>query len=142
MLRQLARSGRAEAMPAVRPAAILCMVVLFLSGGYLAGEARLWDMAWPKAAVAIIIAFGALGAVSGRRMGRAQELPLLRTSLSIRTGLLLAVVWLMTAKPGTAASIGVPAASIILFGGLAALARPRTETRRAAAERNFGATGR
>jgi hypothetical protein len=135
---------------AVRAVASICLIVLFLSGGYLTDRVGLWRMAWPKIAVAIIVAFGSLAGLSSRRLRRIRrayaqgalpnaevmrhsQAPFLRVSLSIRTGLVLAAVWLMTAKPNLPGSLGIVLAFVIISWGLAALIKPGSQRRSAAA---------
>jgi hypothetical protein len=124
--------------------ASICLLVLFLSGGYLTGRAGLWSMAWPKIAVGIIVAFGALAGLSSRRLRKIRrapvngklpdaeitrelQAPFLAISLGIRTGLVLAAVWLMTAKPGFVGSLGVVLALVSISWGVAALISPRAK---------------
>jgi hypothetical protein len=116
----------------------ICLAVLFFSGGYLADRASLWRMAWPKAAVAIVVAFGALSGLSSRRLRKLRRVhalsertdaevthslqaPFFRTSLSIRSGLVLAGVLLMIAKPDLLNSLWIVLAFVVFSGGLAAL---------------------
>lgn len=137
-----------NSLPGLRPAASLCLLILFLSGGYLADRAPLWNLAWPKIVVVIIIAFGALAGISSRRVrkvlndhtqtqtvdaeaARKLQTPFLKTSLSIRTGLVLAAVLLMTAKPDLWGSLGIVLAFVVIFWGMAAL-KPGTQMRPAA----------
>jgi hypothetical protein len=133
----------------MRPLASICLVVLFFSGGYLADHAKLWGMAWPKIAVAIIIAFGALAGLSSRRLRKIRhayaegqspnregirklQTPFLKISLSIRIGFVLAAVWLMTAKPNALESLGIVLALGLISWGLGALLKPGAEIRSAA----------
>ena len=132
-------------MPGIRLAASSCLVVLFLSGGYLTGRAGLWSMAWPKVAVGIIVTFGALAGLSSQKLKEIRRAytegelrdpkvlpqlraPFLTISLGIRTSLVLAAVWLMTAKPSFVASFGVVLALVSISWGVAALIRPRAKT--------------
>lgn len=102
-------------------------------------------MAWPKIAVAIIVAFGALAGLSSRRLRRIRrayaagalqnaelmrhsQARFLRLSLGIRTGLVLAAVWLMTAKPNLLASLGIVLAFVIICCTWAALIKPGVQT--------------
>ena len=55
-------------MSVMRVVASICLIVVFLSGGYRDDRAGLWSMDWPKIAVAIIVAFGALAGLSSRRL--------------------------------------------------------------------------
>jgi hypothetical protein len=109
---------------------------LFLSGGFLADRISVWSSAWPKLAVAAVLLFGALGAISGgrlraiRNIGRKEKAtqseltaqlqgPLLKSSLGIRIGLVLGAILLMTAKPGMLESFAILVAAIAI--GLTAI---------------------
>lgn len=139
-------------IPGMRLMASVCLVVLFFSGGYLADRAGFWRMAWPKVAVAIVVVFGALAGLSSRRLKKIHrawsrgELPdaevacalqtrFLRISLGIRAGLVLAAVWLMTAKPSFLDSLGVVLAFVMISWGLAAFLKPSKQTDPAAGTR-------
>jgi hypothetical protein len=116
------RQGNTEPPPqrtGLRVTASVCLAVLFLSGGLLTDRAGLWKMAWPKFAVVIVLAFGALAGISSRR--RMLQTRLVRISFSIRCGLILAAVWLMVLKPNGIDSLGVVLAFVMIFWGLAAL---------------------
>jgi hypothetical protein len=132
---------RRNPFPATRAMASICLFVLFSSGGYLTDRVGIWRMAWPKVAIGIIVAFGALAGISGRKLSRIRRVstqrelpnaeivrqlqsPFLRTSLAIRTGLVLAAVWLMTAKPDFLASLGIVLAFAIISWIWAALIKP------------------
>jgi hypothetical protein len=141
-LRQLRRASEKsntlywlDPLPGVRPAASICLLILLLSGGFLADRASLWKLAWPKIAVVIVIAFGALAGISSRRMRQMRQdpafpekarSPFLRISLSVRTGLVLAAVLLMTAQPGLVGSLVALAVFIIVFWAVAAF-KPTAE---------------
>jgi hypothetical protein len=152
-LRQLSRGAErgdlahwVSSTPAMRVVASTCLIVLFFSGGYLTDHVGLWRMAWPKVAIGIIIGFGALAGLSSRALGkirrayaqpelpqaeimRNSQSPFLKISLSIRTGLVLAAVWLMIAKPNALDSLGIVLALVIIFWGLAALIKPGAQAR-------------
>jgi hypothetical protein len=98
------------------------LLLLLLSGGYMAAQASVWSLAWPKVAVAALLLIGPFGAVSGRKMGAIRRLvasgasadsdlmpklqdPFLKFSIIMRVALVLGVVWLTTAKPGMAESL-------------------------------------
>lgn len=146
----LAQPRQFGAMPGIRLAASICLVILFFSGGYLTDHAHLWNMAWPKIAVAIIVAFGALSGLSSRRLAKIRHAdaraelrnkasirqlhdPFLKTSLSIRVGLVLAAVWLMVVKPGLLHSLGAVGAFVVVCWGLAAAIKPGAAAHPAAA---------
>lgn len=143
-LRQLRRaSGKLDALywldplPGMRPVASICLLILLLSGGFLADRASLWKLAWPKIAVVIVIGFGALAGISSRRMRVLRQAskqtefadtaiaaqarsPFLKISLSVRAGLVLAAVLLMTAQPGLVGSLVALAVFIIVSWAVAA----------------------
>lgn len=108
---------RVNRIPWMRIATSLCLAILFLSGGYLTEHAGLWKLAWPKIAVVMIVAFGALSGLASRRER------FLRTSLAMRARLVLGAVWLMTAKPYLAVSLAVGLASIVIPLGFVAASR-------------------
>ena len=133
-------------MPAIGVVGSTCLLVLFFSGGYLTHHVGLWRMAWPKIAIGIVIAFGALAGISNRRLRKIRraytqpdlphaeimrklQSPLLKVSLSIRTGLVLAAAWLMIAKPNGLDSLGIVLALVIICWGLAAFIKPGGQAR-------------
>jgi hypothetical protein len=59
-----------ERRPALRILSSICLLILFLSGGYLTDRLSMWQAAWPKVAVAIVLFFGALAGISSRRLNR------------------------------------------------------------------------
>jgi len=144
-LRQLGRApGSPESafwldpIPGMRPLAALALLVLLLSGGFLADRASLWKLAWPKVALGIIVAFGALAGLSNRRLrqirtavkqdgtsshevARRIRAPFLKISLSIRNGLLLAAVGLMSIKPDLTVSLGIVVGLALVFWALPVL---------------------
>lgn len=156
----LAQPRHFGAMPKIRPAASICLVILFFSGGYLTDHAQLWNMAWPKIAAAIIVAFGALSGLSSRRLAKIRHAdaraelrnkasirqfrdPFLKSSLSFRVGLVLAAVWLMVVKPDLIHSLGAVAAFVVVCWGLAAAIKPAAPAHPAAAANpNLDGSGR
>ncbi|HLH02550.1 MAG TPA: hypothetical protein VKX25_07260 [Bryobacteraceae bacterium] len=126
-------------MPGMRVLATVCLLFLLLSGGYLTDRLAMWQRAWPKVAVGIVLAFGALAGISARRLNRARrafaegagrrqealrqvQAPMLKVSLSVRVGLLVAAVFLMTTKPNAAASL-IATLACVLICWLGALPR-------------------
>jgi hypothetical protein len=98
----------------------------------------MWKLAWPKIAVVIVLAFGALAGLSSRRLGqlrnslrnkegagrmvsRKLHSAFFKISLSLRMGLVLAAVFLMTAKPNLMGSLGGVLAFVLVFLGLGLL---------------------
>jgi hypothetical protein len=128
------------------------LAILLASGLYM--TARAWTVRTPFIAVAIITILGmaAVGAgIIGRRLraigrdaaaaGGGQIPPdlerLIQTpgawiALSALNGAALGVLWLMTNKPGWAASVSVIAVSVVIggiFGAIVSRSRPRTMAR-------------
>ena len=152
-LRQLRRTAEKADVPSwfhqmqrMRMVATVCVLILFFSGGYLTDSLSMWKLAWPKAAVAVGVAFGALAGISGRRVGRirkalqhavdanevlaAVNAPFLRISLALRIGLVLAV-FLMAVKPNFMQSAGAVLTFILTFwivGAVAARKKPHEGT--------------
>lgn len=124
-----------------RPAIVIgSALVLFLSGGYMAGQLSVWTLAWPKAAAQGLLLVAVLGAITGRRMraiqrsvedGSGIELsrrlhdPLLKISLCVRIAIVLGIVFLMTAQPGLIESVGAIAIPAGLALGWASLSGGR-----------------
>ena len=139
-----------DPIPGMRPVASICLLVLLLSGGFLAGRASLWKVAWPWFAVAIVLAFGALAGISSRRMrllrqaSKQTELAdtavaaqarssFLKVSLGVRTGLVLAAVLLMTVQPGLVGSLVTVVVFVVIFWAVAAI-KSGAEMRQSAAQ--------
>lgn len=93
----------------------LSLLVLFLSGAYLARVFWQWKGAWIGLGLLGLLLLATLGAlVSGRTVGRLRaglerggdiasiqlSRPRLQRSLVLRLALLVAIVYLMTVKPG------------------------------------------
>jgi hypothetical protein len=145
VLRQLRRApAMADAeswldtMPRIRLYASACLLILFLSGGYLTDRLSMWQLAWPKIAVGIVIAFGALAGISSRRLRQIRKAlhnaggsskmvintvkaPFFKYSLALRTGLVMAAVFLMTVKPNLMQSIGAVLGLLLIFLGIGSL---------------------
>jgi hypothetical protein len=103
------------AFSAIQRVSGLSMLVLLLTGLYLATAYWQWRGAWMGSGILGLVAVGAVGGVmTGRRVARlrtslgagetgaslGESLPALRASLGIRAALLVGVVYLMTVKPG------------------------------------------
>lgn len=115
---------------AVPWSASLSLLLLLLTGGYIAGRLGQWTLAWPTVAVFALVLMGALGGISSKRMRLARKAcaadnadaeclqrlrdPMLKFSVNMRIALLVAAVLLMIATPGLYAS------SLIVVGGLIA----------------------
>lgn len=111
--------------------ASLSLLVLLLTGGYLAGVLGQWPLAWPKVALVALVLIGAFGGITSKRMRLARKAcgagdeanseclrrlrdPMLKISVNVRIGLLFAAVLLMTATPGLYASSGIVAGGAIV----------------------------
>jgi hypothetical protein len=120
-----------DLVPRARILATVCLMTLLLSGGYLTDRLAMWKLAWPKVAVLVVIAFGALAGLSGSRFGRIRRAlqdpssneddavrqangAFLKLSLRLRAGLVMAAVFLMTMKPDLKLSLGGTAACILI----------------------------
>jgi hypothetical protein len=116
----------------------------------------MWHMAWPKVAVAIVLAFGALAGVTRRRLSqvfkplcnsegnsemamRSAKASFFNLSLSFRMGLVLAAVFLMAVKPSLMQSVGAVLAFLFIFLGIGSLG---TKSQEAAAAAKFEPSAR
>jgi hypothetical protein len=126
-----------EPLAAVPPMGVVSMVGLLLTGGYLTDRSAAWSEAWPKVAVAMLVAIGALGGISGARLRAIRRLslaggaalpelckrvldPVVRTVLRIRVSLLAGAILLMTARPPLRECLSM-AGLALLLGLIAAL---------------------
>lgn len=105
-------------------------IVALLTGVYLAMQMSAWPQAWFRISMIALVLIVPLGAVSGRKMRsvralsavdrasealvRSAQEPVLRFSLSLRMALVLAIVFLMTARPGPTQSLAAGAAFLII----------------------------
>ena len=120
------------------------VLVIFISGIYLAIRMSAFDLAWPKVTVAALLLIAPLGAMTGRRMRALRQAcattkafnpellkqlrdPFLKISLSVRIAVALGIVLLMVAKPGWSESLSIVGASVLL-GFLSALFISRART--------------
>ena len=120
-----------EFIPRARILGTVCLMTLLLSGGYLTDRLAMWKLAWPKVAVLIVVAFGALAGLSGSRFARMRKAvqdssrndddalrqangTFLSLSLRLRAGLATAAVFLMTMKPDLGLSLAGTAICILL----------------------------
>jgi len=93
------------------------LAALMLSGAYLTVRMDAWASSWARLAVASLFVLGALTGLTFRRIAGArgvQKDPMVGGIQGLRLGLLLGVVVLMTARPGTIESFALLAASLIL----------------------------
>lgn len=108
--------------------ASLSLLVLLLTGGYLAGVLKQWPLAWPKVALVALVLIGAFGGITSKRARLARKAcsagadseclrqlqdSLLKISVNVKIGLLFATVLLMTATPGLYASSGIVAGGLL-----------------------------
>ncbi len=140
----LTEAGRwIELVPGLPLVTMGSLLVVFLSGVYLAMRMSAFELAWPRITVGAILLIAPLGALTGRRMrtirracadaravnpellSRLQD-PFLKTSLGIRTSLFLGIVLLMAAKPELWESVSVVATSVALGLLATVLVRRRT----------------
>jgi hypothetical protein len=137
------RSERLAALAALRRVRFVAgpsFGLLLLAGIVLATLVSAWRTAWVLASLGGIVVIGTVGGILSAprvvRLERAPEptaiaeaLPLLRLSHRLRLGALAGIVYLMTVKPGLAASL--IALVVGLLAGLAAGRPPRAELRTA-----------
>lgn len=117
------RAGIA-ALTRLRAIATVSLAVLMLSGVYLTMRMSAWALTWVQLAVVLMLIFGALTGVSFRRMAGAPSVakdPLVRRSQSLRIGVLLGIVLLMTARPGGVESFAILAASLVIGAAVSRL---------------------
>jgi hypothetical protein len=118
-------------VPALTVAGISALVIVYVTGAYLAASLRAWELAWPRFAVLEIILFGVLGALAGRRLRAIRRLcnsmgekesglkarlgsPLQKILLTIRIWIVIGTMLLMAAKPGFDESLTIVVASVLL----------------------------
>jgi hypothetical protein len=119
-----------DAVPGLRWMTSGSLLVVWLSGGYLAERTSVWSLAWPKVALAVILLLGALTGMSFRRIRAIRRMydvgettdaefakrlneSLLKLSLGIRAGLIFGVILIMTAKPPMLESLAILGSSIV-----------------------------
>jgi hypothetical protein len=137
-----------DPIPGLPFIAIASILLVFVSGIYLAARMSAFDTAWPRVTIGALLLIAPFGALTGKRIGairtvsaqgkaRNSELikrvqdPFLNISLGIRLAVFLGILLLMTAKPGLWQSIEIVATSVVLgsllsvvVGRRAALATP------------------
>jgi hypothetical protein len=119
-------------MQPVAIAAIISLVIIYVTGAYLTESLHSWAFAWPRFAVLEIVIFALLGAMTGRRMrairrNAASETlnpsewnvqthsRFLKVSLSTRIWIVMGTILLTAAKPDLRESLLIVACSLI-FG--------------------------
>jgi hypothetical protein len=126
-----------EPVPGLPLMASISLLVILLSGVYLAMRMSAFNLAWTKITVGAILIIAPFGALTSRRMravrrvcgdtttinsellGRFQD-PFLKISLGIRIAVFLGIVLLMAAKPGLWQSVSIIGSSVV-FGLLSSL---------------------
>lgn len=111
--------------------AMSSILVILVSGVYLAVRMTVFALAWPKVTIVALLLIAPFGALTGKRMRiirrssaegttvppellkRLQD-PFLRISLSLRTTLFLGIVLLMAAKPELWRSVAIVVCSAFL----------------------------
>ncbi len=100
------------------------LLVILISGIYLAMRMSAFEVAWPKVTVMALLLIAPLGAITGRRMRALRSAvagagaitpellkqlraPFLKVSLGVRIAVALGIVLLMVAKPGLSISVGI-----------------------------------
>jgi hypothetical protein len=116
-----------NAVPGLRWISAGSLLIVWLSGGYLAERASLWSLAWPKVSVAVVVLLGALSGISFRRIRKLRQpeggefakslsQTWLQASLGIRAGLIFGLILLMVTKPPLLGSIVILAVgSLVMY---------------------------
>jgi hypothetical protein len=110
------RSGMV-APPRLRVIETASLAALMLSGAYLTARMNAWTLSWARLAVVSLFVLGALTGLTFRRIGGARGVEkdsVVRGIQSLRFGLLLGIVVLMTARPGSLESLAILTTSLIL----------------------------
>lgn len=134
-LRKAVSAGEArlwiDASPRLPALAMGSLVLLLLSGIYLATQMSGWAIAWIRVSMATLFLIAPLGAATARRMRAIRRAcgedspagaalltklrdPFLPFSMNVRMALVLGIVLLMTAKPGLGESLTIVAAFAML----------------------------
>jgi hypothetical protein len=140
-----------EPVPSLSRIALGSLLVILLTGVVLTIQMSGFGLAWLTVTIAAFLLMAPLAAVSSRRIRYVQRLsangkinqseilhllqqPFLKISLAIRIAVFLAIVLLMTAKPGLAESLAIVGGSVVLGlasallipSGRSTLSAPRT----------------
>ena len=120
-----------DPVPGVPLMAMASILVVLVSGIYLAVRMAAFNLAWPKVTIIALLLVAPFGALTGKRMRvirrssaeattmqpellkRLQD-PFLKISLGVRTVVFLGIVLLMAAKPGFGQSIAIVVGSFVL----------------------------
>jgi hypothetical protein len=123
--------GLVRIVPLIGIAAVGSLVIIYATGAYLTESLHSWQFAWPRLAVAEIVLYALLGALTGRRLrainryfatsnadrsewAALTESPYLKISLSTRIWIVLGTILLTAAKPPLKGSLIVVAGSVFL----------------------------
>lgn len=118
-------------VPIIGIAAVASLVIIYATGAYLTESLHSWEFAWPRLAVAEIVIYALLGALSGSRLrainrysatqnstpSKWVELtrsPFLKVSVSTRIWIVVGTILLTTAKPPLKGSLIIVAGSLIV----------------------------
>lgn len=129
-----------DPVPGVPLMAMASIVLVLVSGIYLAVRMAALDLAWPKAAIAALLLIAPFGALTSKRLRAIRRIsaeaaimkpellkrledPFLKISLAIRSVVFLGIVLLMAAKPGFGQSIAIVVGSFVLGLLLGVLSR-------------------
>jgi hypothetical protein len=134
-LRRTARPSEARiwsgAVPAIALAAIISLLTILITGGYLSKSLDATGFAWSRFAVIDTVIFALLGGFSGRRLRvirrhssdttmadsewrRLTQSAFLKFSLSMRICIVMGTILLTAAKPGLRETLVIVASSLIL----------------------------
>ena len=120
-----------DPVPGIPLMAMTSILVVLVSGIYLAVRMAAFDLAWPKVTIVALLLIAPFGGLTGKRMRviRRNSLesttmksellkllqdPLLKISLGVRIVVFLGIVLLMAAKPELGRSIGIVVCSFVL----------------------------
>jgi hypothetical protein len=120
-----------DPVPGIPLMAMSSILVVLVSGIYLAVRMAAFDLAWPKVAIAALMLMAPFGALTGKRLrairrGSAEATrmnpglrkglqdPFLKISLGVRTTVFFGIVLLMAARPDLGQSIGIVVGSSVL----------------------------
>ena len=133
-----------DPVPGVPLMAMASILVVLVSGIYLAVRMAAFNLAWPKVTIIALLLVAPFGALTGKRMRvirrssaeattmqpellkRLQD-PFLKISLGVRTVVFLGIVLLMAAKPEFRQSVAIVVGSVVLGFLLSLVAWRRTE---------------
>lgn len=133
-----------DPVPGIPLMAMASILVVLVSGIYLAVRMSAFDLAWPKVALAALLLIAPFGALTGKRMRAIRRMlaeatptklevlkrlqdPFLKISLGVRTVVFLGIVLLMAAKPEFRQSVAIVVGSVVLGLLLSLVAWRRSE---------------